>query len=94
VGSTWFFFSAYPPQKRQTTSLFSRSDFLMCADFCYTALFLIGDTLKREKASHQERSREMPKHLQARLAKDEREERQVRKLAGSHHAPADWKFHA
>ena len=36
----------------------------------------------------------MPKHLQARPAQDEREERQVRKLAGSHHAPADWKFHA
>lgn len=36
----------------------------------------------------------MPKHLQARAAQDEREERQVRKLAGSHHAPADWKFHA
>ena len=31
----------------------------------------------------------MPKHLQARLAQDEREERQVRKLAGSSHAPAD-----
>lgn len=36
----------------------------------------------------------MPKHLQARTACDEREEHQVRKLAGSHHAPADWKFHA
>ena len=36
----------------------------------------------------------MPKHLQARAAQDEREERQVRKLAGSHHAPADWKLHA
>jgi transposase len=36
----------------------------------------------------------MPKHLQARLAKDEREESRVRKLAGSHHAPADWKLHA
>ena len=36
----------------------------------------------------------MPKRLQARTAQDEREERQVRKLAGSHHAPADWKFHA
>jgi transposase len=36
----------------------------------------------------------MPKHLQARAAQDEREERQVRKLAGSHHAPTDWKFHA
>jgi transposase len=36
----------------------------------------------------------MPKHLQARPAQDEREERQVRKLAGSQHGPADWKFHA
>lgn len=36
----------------------------------------------------------MPKHLQARAAQDGREERQVRKLARSHHAPADWKFHA
>jgi transposase len=36
----------------------------------------------------------MPKHLQARAAQDEREERQVRNLAGSYHAPADWKFHA
>jgi transposase len=36
----------------------------------------------------------MPKQLKARAAQDEREERQVCKLAGSHHAPADWKFHA
>lgn len=36
----------------------------------------------------------MPKRLQARTAQNEQEERQVRKLAGSHHAPADWKFHA
>ena len=36
----------------------------------------------------------MPKQLKARAAQDEREERQVRKLAGSHHAPADWKVHA
>jgi transposase len=36
----------------------------------------------------------MPKHVYARAAQDEREERQVRKLAGSLHAPADWKFHA
>ncbi|GHO57574.1 IS630 family transposase [Ktedonobacter robiniae] len=36
----------------------------------------------------------MPKHVSARAAQDEQEERQVRKLAGSHHAPADWKFHA
>jgi Homeodomain-like domain len=36
----------------------------------------------------------MPKHVSARAAQDEREERKVRKLAGSQHAPADWKFHA
>ena len=36
----------------------------------------------------------MPKRVQARAAQDEQEERQVRKLARSHHAPADWKFHA
>jgi transposase len=36
----------------------------------------------------------MPKHVQARAAQNEQEERQVRKLARSHHAPADWKFHA
>jgi transposase len=36
----------------------------------------------------------MPKHVKARAAQDEQEERQVRKLAKSHHAPADGKFHA
>jgi transposase len=36
----------------------------------------------------------MPKHVQARAAQDEQEESQVRKLARSHHAPADWKGHA
>jgi transposase len=36
----------------------------------------------------------MPKHVQARAAQDEQEERQVHKLARSLHAPADWKFHA
>src|SRR5258708_38588071 len=40
------------------------------------------------------KSRAMPKHVQARAAQDRQEERQVRKLAHSHHAPADWKFHA
>ena len=33
----------------------------------------------------------MPKHVKA---QDEQEERTVRKLAKSYHAPADWKFHA
>ena len=36
----------------------------------------------------------MPKLLCARQALDAREERQVRKLATSTHAPADWIFHA
>ena len=36
----------------------------------------------------------MPKHVKARAAQEEQEERTVRKLAKSHHAPADWKFHA
>ncbi len=36
----------------------------------------------------------MPKHMKARAAQDTQEERKVRKQAGSHHAPADWKFHA
>src|SRR5712691_2261244 len=36
----------------------------------------------------------MPKQVKAREAQDKQEERMVRKLAGSHHAPADWKFHA
>jgi transposase len=36
----------------------------------------------------------MPKQVRARAAQDPQEERQVRKLARSHHAPADWKFHA
>src|SRR5215467_1123637 len=36
----------------------------------------------------------MPKHVKARAAQDEQEERQVSKLAKSHHAPADWKWHA
>jgi transposase len=36
----------------------------------------------------------MPKHLAARPPLDSREERQVRKLARSSHAPADWIVHA
>jgi Homeodomain-like domain len=36
----------------------------------------------------------MPKILRARAAHDEKEERWVRKLAGSRHGPADWIFHA
>jgi transposase len=44
--------------------------------------------------NHRGRSRAVPKHVKARTAQDEREERTVRKLARSHHAPADWKFHA
>jgi len=36
----------------------------------------------------------MPKHVRARAAQDEQEARTVRKLAQSHHAPADWVSHA
>ncbi len=36
----------------------------------------------------------MPKILRVRAAQDEREERQVRKLAASRHGPADWIIHA
>jgi transposase len=36
----------------------------------------------------------MPKILRARAAQDEKEEKQVRKLAGSRHGPADWILHA
>jgi|SRR6516164_11742500 len=36
----------------------------------------------------------MPRQVNARVAQDPQEELKVRKLAASHHAPADWKFHA
>ncbi len=36
----------------------------------------------------------MPKQVKARTAQDTQEERLVRRLARSHHAPADWKWHA
>ncbi len=36
----------------------------------------------------------MPKILRVRAAQDEKEEQQVRKLAGSRHGPADWILHA
>jgi len=36
----------------------------------------------------------MPKQVKARTAQDTQEERLMRKLAGRHHAPADWKLHA
>ena len=36
----------------------------------------------------------MPKILSVRAARDEQEEKQVRKLAGSRHGPADWIVHA
>jgi transposase len=36
----------------------------------------------------------MPKILRARVAQDEQEERQIRKLAASLHGPADWISHA
>jgi transposase len=36
----------------------------------------------------------MPKILRVRAAQDEKEEKQVRRLAGSRHGPADWILHA
>jgi transposase len=36
----------------------------------------------------------MPKILRVRAAQDEKEEKQIRKLAGSRHGPADWILHA
>jgi hypothetical protein len=36
----------------------------------------------------------MPKQVKAREAQEKQEEHQVRKLARSRHAPADWKVHA
>src|SRR5256714_13753923 len=36
----------------------------------------------------------MPKILRVRAAQDAKEEKQVRKLAGSRHGPADWVLHA
>ena len=36
----------------------------------------------------------MPKILRVRAAQDEKEEKQVRKLAASRHGPADWILHA
>src|SRR5215472_12461316 len=36
----------------------------------------------------------MPKILRVRAPQDEQEEKQVRKLAGSRHGPADWILHA
>src|SRR5712692_7216223 len=36
----------------------------------------------------------MPKILSVRAARDEQEEKQVRKLAASRHGPADWIVHA
>jgi hypothetical protein len=41
-----------------------------------------------------ERSKQMPKILRVRAAQDKQEEKLVRKLAGSRHAPADWILHA
>jgi transposase len=41
-----------------------------------------------------DRSKQMPKILRVRAAHDEKEERWVRKLAGSRHGPADWILHA
>src|SRR5215469_8390279 len=54
---------------------------------------LKGDRMK--KGGHlRGRSQDMPKSLRVRAPQDEKEEKQVRKLAGSRHGPADWILHA
>jgi transposase len=54
---------------------------------------LKGDRIK--KGDHlRGRSQDMPKILRVRAPQDEKEEKQVRKLAGSRHGPADWILHA
>src|SRR6266496_5088620 len=54
---------------------------------------LKGDRIK--KGGHlRERRQDMPKILRVRAPQDEKEEKQVRKLAGSRHGPADWILHA
>src|SRR6516164_6584984 len=63
-----------------------------CCDFSYCSIPQWWYHKRGE--SHRGRRRAMPKRIQARAAQDEQEENQVRKLARSHHAPADWKFHA
>jgi transposase len=55
---------------------------------------LKDDRMEEEVFSKEDRSEEMAKILRARGAQDEKEERQVRKLATSHHGPADWILHA
>src|SRR5215469_14514493 len=55
-------------------------------------LFLNGGTEYAERLGP--RRCAMPKHLSARPPQDATEERKVRKLAHSVHAPADWIFHA
>jgi transposase len=53
---------------------------------------LSDDKIRKEAKA--ERREEMPKILRARVARDEQEERQIRKLAASRHGPADWIMHA
>jgi transposase len=58
-----------------------------------SAAFVKSDKIK-EGGHLRGRSRDMPKILRVRAAHDEKEEKQVRKLAGSRHGPADWILHA
>src|SRR6266699_951248 len=54
---------------------------------------LKGDRIKKG-GQLRERRQDMPKMLRVREPQDEQEEKQVRKLAGSRHGPADWILHA
>jgi len=54
------------------------------------AHFSNGDEKKGKEKGARERKKKMPKILRARQPFDEKEERQVRRLAGSRHGPADW----
>jgi len=54
------------------------------------AHFSNSDEKKGKEKGARERKKKMPKILRARQPFDEKGERQVRRLAGSRHGPADW----
>ena len=66
----------------------------MLRGFCLVLRSLSDDKIGKEANAQTERREEMPKILRTRVAQDEQEERQVRKLAASRHGPADWIIHA
>jgi hypothetical protein len=80
----------------ETNSLCRKASVSICSPFLLkpaSAPFLKGTTI-RSGVFLRGRSRVMPKQVKARTPQDEREARAVRKLARSHHAPADWIWHA